>query len=421
MMVRVSDLQKLDPAAWTTLLREDPRNESISVKVVRAEKLSHAPTLTRYLITLDGHPEPVSLIGKQTNSGEARFFQDASDQLPGIVPRCWFSHVTGGRSWILVDEVHNDHRPANWTAQDVEWALADLATLHATFWEHEAYLSSLGWHKLLAATIDGESPDPAAGSDQVTSPQTREKPAGSAKSNLRFQEFRPGRTELVSSHALQAAGTLARSFLQVADGLRLLRTIGGWPGILKEKHLLAFADLLDDPVPMLQILREQPVTLLHGNPAADKWHLGLLGERHLVGWQDVTIGPAVYDLVSFINQFPLLNDPGRGFLVRGEWPLSEETMIDSYLLDMGSLLGTDFQATSVRRAIPAARCLHVMLTWLPRLANWLAMAGGERDTWQEMTHMTDEDLLASGFSEMVALRPYFGRLFEDFFEAYRAL
>lgn len=416
MMVRVSDLQKLDPSSWTTLLQEDPRNEGVLVTAVRAEKLPHAPELTRYLITLAGHPEPVSLIGKQTNSDEARFYQDVSDQFPDMVPRCWFSHVTGGRSWILVDEVHNDHRPASWTPEDVEWAVADLATLHAIFWDQEAYLNSLGWQKLLAES--SEPPEPLPSPVQSRARGKTGKPSGQ---DIPLQEFRPGRLDLVSNHALQAAGMLAPSFLEVAKGLELLQALGGWPGILEERHLLAIADLLDDPVPMLQILREQPVTLIHGNPACEKWHLGLLGERHLVGWQEIGIGPAVYDLVSFVIQFPLLRGPDDQLMVRDDWPLSEETIIDSYVLDMGSLLGSAFQATSVRRAIPAARCLYILLTWLPRIARWLGQAAGEPETWQKMSRMSDAELAAAGFSDMVVLRPYLSSLFEDFFEAYRAL
>src|SRR5690606_41890300 len=73
-----------------------------------------------------------------------------------------------------------------------------------------------------------------------------------------------GPAAVLSRHAVRNAGRLAPHFLRAANGLVVIRDLGGWPGVLGESHLAAAADLLDDPVPMLAPLLDLPVTLLHG-------------------------------------------------------------------------------------------------------------------------------------------------------------
>ena len=85
-------------------------------------------------------------------------------------------------------------------------------------------------------------------------------PGGScANQEAALFEEGPGR---LSRHAIHSAGRLAL-FRARANGLVVMRDLGGWPGVLGESHLAAAADLLDDPCPCWPLL-DLPPTLLHG-------------------------------------------------------------------------------------------------------------------------------------------------------------
>jgi hypothetical protein len=96
-------------------------------------------------------------------------------------------------------------------------------------------------------------------------------------------------------------------------------------------------------------------------------------------------------------------------------------MIDSYLLNMGGKIGPSFNATAARNAVPAARCLYLLTTWLPRFALWFQTVPDDLKDWHEFNQMCDEDLAAAGFDLMVGIRPYLSNLFQRFLAAYRML
>jgi hypothetical protein len=208
--------------------------------------------------------------------------------------------------------------------------------------------------------------------------------------------------------------------VRAAEGLERIQLLGGWPNIFEEQHIQAVVDLLDDPVPMLQPLQEMPATLLHGNLSPAKWQFNLFNERYLLDWERMTTGPAVMDLVQFIEEFDLLADES-GWRIRSCWPLLEETMVDSYILRMGGKLGSSFNATHTRRAMPAARCLYVLTTWLPRFASWFQSIPDNRQAWHNFNQLCDEELAEAGFELMVGIRPYLTNLFQRFLNAYRML
>jgi hypothetical protein len=186
--------------------------------------------------------------------------------------------------------------------------------------------------------------------------------------------------------------------------------------------LTAVADLLDDPLPMLQPLRELPLTLLHGNPFSYHWRTTFLGGRCLIDWQKAAIGPGICDLVNFIEQFDLLYFGAERWpmQMRPECLLSEETMIDSYLLSLSSKLNNQFNAREMRLAIPAARCLYVIINWFPYFAGWFADMPN-RYTWQKVNRMSDEQLKGTAFEPIAGFRPYLAAVFQRFLQAYRML
>ncbi len=406
----VAQLQKRNPTAWTVLLHGEPALADVAVTAVSAQPIYAAgipkppPTrVARYFLTLDSCSDPITLIAKRTNRTELLFYRDIAPQLSFIAPRCWYTHLDGDNGWVVLDDVPDNYTPSTWMANDVEAVVNDLTAVHAKFWQQTAYLQSRGFSHFI-------------GQKKYTLAQLRQ------EHEVYFEE---GPGTILSQHAVDSAGALAPALLKAANGLTVIRSLDGWPGVLGETHLTAVADLLDDPLPMLQPLRELPMTLLHGNPFSYHWRLTFLDQRRLIDWQKARIGPGVCDLMSFVEQFGMIYHNGRQGSVwpiqlRPEWPISEETMIDSYLLSLSGQLGDQINTRAVRQAIPAARCLHTLTNWFPYFANWFSDMPNKY-TWQKINRMSDEQLMGTMFQPMIGFRPYLAAVFRRFLQAYRML
>lgn len=414
-MVRVETLRKLDPVSWTTLFNQQPDSRNIVVTGINREPVNDDKVLTRYIVSLKDHTDPITLIGKKTHADEARFYYESRRRLGFLLPRPWFIHVSGDNSWILMDEVYKD-RPANkWTRDVVEEIIGNLARFHATYWDQARYLQQRGFVMKL-----GRTPDTGLRAQQPGI-SLENAPDSGHNNRAKSTEEESIDQGIISRHALDYSGNLAPFLIKAAQGLQILREASGWPGVINERHLDATADLLDDPVPMLHPLRQLPLTMLHGNPSPQHWHLSLFDECRLTGWGSVSIGPGVYDLLSFLEQFDLLENESGGWFDQGQWPLTEETLVDSYILAMKAKLGPRFNASDHRHAIPASRCLRLVTTWLPRFADWFHGGRYDLDTWQKINSLTDEQLIQAGFVQVVSLREHLSRSFIRFLEAYRSL
>jgi hypothetical protein len=399
----IIQLQRRDPAAWTALLAHQTGLEDVVVTAVDTAAYTDSPLqdtqyrTVRYRLALANHSDPITLLAKRTNQRELRFYQEIAPHLSYLIPRCWLAHTDNGHDgWIIVDDVPNDFPPAKWAPSHVDAIINDLADLHATFWQEEA-LADIDW---LPHFLGGEA-------DRYSWEALKAECA---------HYFEEGPAAILSEHAVHNAGRLAPTLLEAANGLSVMRALGGWPGILGESHLDAAANLLDDPVPMLQPLLDLPPTLLHGRLHNYQWHLTLFGSRHLLNWQAAKAGPGVCDLVSFIEEFDLLYRPGGQLYTRSERPVSTETIIDSYMLAMSTRLGSSFPSRAVRQAIPAARCLHVLTNWFPHFARWLAEMPSPY-TWQKVNRKSDEELKGTMFEAMVGFRPYLADVFHRFLRA----
>lgn len=399
--VYVNELRQLEAEAWTAFLRERLSLEDVTVRDVTVEQLNESG-LVRFLLAFEGHSDSIPLIGKKTNAAEARFYRDLASPVRKLLPRCWLSHVSHDWSWIVLDDVPNHWAASRWSAEDVEKIIALLASFHGAYWQQKERLSQCEWLAPYLARHVQEVPD-----------------YGTLEA-WRYWDDVTGNVPSISSHALRSAGRLAPTFIRAAAGLDVLRQLGGWPGTITRRHLNAMADLLDDPLPMLQPLRELPVTLLHGNLALRHWQVTMFGDRILLDWANVGIGPPVCDLVEFLEQVQQLRSRQNGQREDYEWPVAEETMVDSYLLRMHIGLG-QFDARVMRQALPAARCLYVITTWLPRFAEWFRPFVGSPLTWQRLIEMDDEELHRVGYERMVGLQDYLSELFPRFWFAARSL
>lgn len=409
--VDVTQLLKRDPAAWTALLSSREGMEDVEVTAVRAEPVQTTSSTQfrhhtiRYILTLANHSDPISLIGKKTGKIETLFYRDVATEIAFMAPHCWFVHDDWEeQGWVVLDDVPNHYPPEEWGHGHVDEIIHDMTTLHAAFWGQESELRDYEWLPYLIGRHH----------KTYTWEELRQEQA------IFFQEDGPGAA--LSQHAIYNAGHLAPRLLQAANGLTVMRSLGGWPGILAESHLTAAADLLDDPVPMLEPLNDLPPTLIHGDPHNYHWRLTLFNQRRLLDWQNVVIGPGLFDLVAFIEQFNLLytNDDERRMYVRPQPSVTEETIVDSYMLVMSYKLGSQFNARQVRQAIPAARCLYVLTQWFPHFATWFSQMPNKY-TWQKVNRMSDEQLKETPFHDIAGFRPYLAAVFKRFLQAYRTL
>lgn len=401
----VAQLRKRDPAAWTTLLSKALETDELKVTSVDVNALGPCPGgrcrhhTFRYVLTLADQSDPVTLIGKRTNRVEASFYGNVARWLPQLAPRCLLATHKGERGWLLLDDVPDHFPPHKWTSDDVEEVVNGLVDLHATFWNQETELQVQGMPSFI-----GRNEFPR-----------RELRAASEAC------FGDGPASVLSLHAIHNAGRLAPVLWRAANGLTIMRELGGWPGILGESHLAAAADLLDDPVPMLAPLRYLPATLIHGDPYSYHWRLTLFDELRLFDWQNAAVGPGIYDLVLFQEHLDLLYDQGtREMRLRREQLSTEETITDSYLLSMSARLGQQFSARVARQAIPAARCLFVLTNWFARFDSWFSNLPGKY-TWQRVNRMSDEQLYGTVYEPLISLRPYLAGVFARFLHAFRTL
>lgn len=413
--VDVAQLVQKDPAAWTAVLRRHLGETEMRVTVTAVASQPvlnqtaqpYSPHLRRYTLTLEGHSDPITCVAKRTDPTEALFYRDLAPELD-LAPSCWFLTLGAPDSWLILDDTPDDIPPARWSAEDGLDVIQQLARLHAAHWDERTLPIHHPW---LPHYVGEKRP--------YTLPQLRE------KHPFYFSE---GPAATLSEHALQQAGRLAPRFLQAANGLAVMRSLGGWPGILAESHLAAAADLLDDPVPIFDRLSDLPTTLLHGNLQNAHWRVPLWGTPRLLDWREVCLGPCVLDVVAFVEQFDVLYSPDLPWHTarRSESPVSIETLIDSYIIAMRarlraqSSLRTPFNARTFRQTIPAARCLHTLLVWLPLFATWF----GEMPnvyTWQKVNRMPDHELVGTRFEAIIGYRAYLPQLFGRFLQAYRGL
>ncbi len=386
-------LANLDPLGWTELLAQVPETEGALVTGVDADPLPDRSHLIRYWLTLAGHSDPVTFVGKRTNAIEALFFRHLAPELPALVPPCWFGDALGDQGWIVLADVPQDRPVEHWDDSDLDAAVAGLALLHATFWEQPDYLAKFDW---LPHYRDW---DPAV---------------------LR-ERYERQLSRRVSDHALRRAGRFAPALLDGAAALRQLERLGEWPDVFDRRHIRAAADLLDDPVPMLQPLFELPVGLVHGAPSPDHWHRSLFGGTRLFDWRHCYVGLPLMDLIYFLeayHQHRALERPWANYAVQN---LFEETAIDSYFLEMSVQEAVAFPARRQRQALPAARCLTILTAYFPLFAEWLARFPDDFDSWHSLRQLDRPALQRAGYHQLARIRTHLRGALNRFLQAYQIL
>ena len=373
--LQVNELQTPLATAWTALLAERLEAPDVRVEAISAEFL--APRCTRYTLTLADHAEPIAVLGCRVTPLEAEFYRSVAFRLAFVTPACWFSHVGPDKGWVVLEELPSGAAPAHWALRDADAAVMDLAYMHSIFWSLDREWLDYDWLPLRLGT------GPLPG---LARPWQQSAPEG------------------LSLHALVNAGLLAGGFRRAGAGLATLQRLGGWPGVLEGSSLNAIADLLDDPLPMLHPLRELPMTLLHGAPRLENWRVSPYHLRRLEHWGRAAWGPGVCDLAAYLESLAE-HAPEADFSRESEnWWGVEEQLVDSYLLRLSAELGPRGNMRAIRRALPAARCLHFVLFWLPRLDIWLRPLRARPETWRDLwaQPITDWPYLRQPLARMAA-------------------
>jgi hypothetical protein len=391
-MVSVQELQNLDPSAWQRLLCQVGNTAVIPIAQVDVEQCCGCSNLVRYLLGLVDELDAVPLVGKWTNAREARFYRDLAVGLPGVTPHCWLAHVNREQSWLILGDVSGHFAPSAWTEGDLERMVGVLAAVHIAFWKNGRVLAWL--------------PHLLHGSEK------QEKLIRELTDRFHGAAYYSGPYQAaLSEHALRWSGRLSPALAQAELATQQLRVLGGWPDAASERALTAVADLLDDPAPMLQPLLDLPICLLHGDPALRHWQLNLLDDIYLLDWGRAAVGPAIFDLINFLEQLHLSPDQAGQF--------SEETLVDSYMLRMSARLGKRFPARQMRMALPAARALYILTVELPKLVGWLRPL--TRQPELPANGLTDEWLRQAGAGQLAAQQPQLAAMFHRFWRAYKLL
>ncbi len=204
----------------------------------------------------EGGTKTLDLVLKQTQGStragaagaglrEISIYRTLKEHLPLNLPELVAAHPKG--EWLVMVHLPAGRRPENWIAADYLLAAEKLAVLHDRFWSMDMHLSVYPW---------------------------LEQPLNSDR-DIYVQGARSDAAKL----AKNTRGVLSR-----------------------QTDILTITEKIVDNIDMIvDTLRNSPATLLHG----DYWPGNILIETNsrltVYDWEDAAIGPAVLDLLSFLQ------------------------------------------------------------------------------------------------------------------------
>jgi len=176
---------------------------------------------------------------------EKSIYQILKEHLPVHLPALIAAHPKG--EWLVLAHLPPGRRPEKWTAADYLLATEQLAVLHDRFWCLDMHLNVYPW---------------------------LEKPL-QADRDIHLQAAR-------------------------ADAARLAHNTDSVLG--KQTDIIAATEKIIDHLDLISNgLLESPATLLHGDYWPGNIHIGTNSRVTVYDWEDAAIGPAVLDLLSFIQ------------------------------------------------------------------------------------------------------------------------
>ncbi len=339
-----------DPAAWQALLAPHPIIADLTIDTVQLAPLTIAGKQYDYLkrITIDFNNNNDPL----TLIAKTTSASEARFYI-GLAPQLPALTPYCWHSEVLPGEagfvILNECPLSNWTSDNVLNALNTLAQLHAAYWNHT------GLPNWLPRPLDADNP-----------------------------------------------------LAPVEAGLVRMEGLAGWPGVLLQEQVELMRLIYDNPEQLLQPLRDQPLTLLHCRPWSHHWP----NFSCLLDWRDVALGPAVWDVVAFVERLGL-TQIGVTLTTR-DWPLAPDAMINHYIIQISAALGPAFDPGSFRAALPPAQILHTMKHWLPQFNHYFGRLKPSRAIWRTFANFPPNMITRLGMTPLLDNKAYFTGLFERF-------
>lgn len=236
---------------------------------------------------------------------EAGFYRDLADQVPVRIPRIFAIDPMG--AWFVMERMNPGKKPEGWTRQDYLLATTQLAILHDRFWNLGRDLGVYSW---------------------------LERPLNSDfEVNVR-----------VATDAIQALAQRSPSRLftlePTLEGLFL--------------RMARHADRI------ASALQRAPDTLLHGDYWPGNIHVDDQGRLTVYDWQQVGIGPAVLDLVAFIQSSLWWFDP---------LPVDPQAIFLEYRRNLSEKTGTIWANQEWEALLDHARMWIFLVNWIDILAS----------------------------------------------------
>jgi aminoglycoside phosphotransferase (APT) family kinase protein len=227
--------------------------------------------------------------------------------LPVLVP----GFIAGDeeQGWIVLEAVTGLRPPAEWTSDDYSEAVRNMAAMHESFWGAGEALAAFPW---LGRPLDADY-----------------EPTVSA----------------------------------IREAVRRLTMNSGAVSAVKDsQHLNQFIRLIRLVYAVVLPLREEPQTLVHGDYWPGNIARPIDGRQMIFDWQLAGIGPAIFDLVGFVQSTCMNLEPA----------LPVDEMISLYRETHVKAFGQGWDDEQFARLWDHALIWLFMVHWLGRLATMKA-------------------------------------------------
>lgn len=236
---------------------------------------------------------------------EAGFYRDLGDQVPVRIPKVFAIDPMG--SWLVMERLRPGKLPDDWGKSDYLLATTQLAILHDRFWNLGKDLGIYSW---LERPLDSDF-------------DVNVKVASNAIEKLQIN---------VSSGNSPIDTSLLELF----------------------QHLVKNADHIS------RALKRAPDTLLHGDYWSGNIQVDAQGRLTVYDWQQIGIGPAVLDLISFIQTSRWWFDP---------LPVDPEAIMVEYRRNLSEKTGTIWGNQEWQALLDYSRMWIFLVKWVDILAN----------------------------------------------------
>jgi hypothetical protein len=235
---------------------------------------------------------------------EVGVYRSLAPHLPMRTPALVAASPSG--DWLVLEAISPGISPEAWRPDDYRRAIESLAQLHDRFWGLGEDLGTYTW---LSRPLEADFDIHLAIAEQSLERIVEKGSAGSLAGA-------PARVELLATLIGQASA-------------------------------------------VVEPLREQPSTLLHGDYWPGNIAITDAGEQITYDWQQTAVGPGVIDLLTFVN-------------MSGWWfnplPLAREEMVEIYRAELEERLGISWDEESWARQWDHALMWRFLQEWIDLLA-----------------------------------------------------